>query len=170
MQRMFRETSSRLAFKRAVEKKQREMKVAVAMKAMQSEEEAEERIYSQQLQTHAKNALDELQIQEATEENIIQAKNKVQKLHLKMIDERQIAEEKLRQQREIEYREITREKLRDEWKQKEKRDCETFANNCLNCVRAPETSSERRFGREIKTKIKRRYVMIMIMIFVLVSL
>jgi hypothetical protein len=162
MQRMYRMKSSKEQFKQAVEKKQREIKVAAAMEVMRLEEQTEQRIHKEQIQAHNQNSLSQWKTQQVTEEKTAQDRDRMNRLHLQMKDEQKIEEERQRQRSEMEYVEIMSQKLRDEWEQKEKQSCESYKKSCFICLRAPETNTERRRGRDIKTKIKGRCVTIFV--------
>ncbi len=161
MQRILRRKSSQEAFRQALEKKQRELRVVKEMEEMLSKEEREQKIHTQQLKTHAEKSLYEWQTQQVVEEETAQMKDKVHNLHLRMKDKQRFEEEKQRQQRNVEYRKQMRHRLRKEWKQQEIEECQELLQHCLLCLRSPETPSERRRGKEIKKMIKSRYVYIL---------
>lgn len=158
MQRRYREKIARQVFNQAVEKKQRELRVMSEMQSLLLDEEKEQAIHRKQTEVYIDYAIDQWKVKKMTERKTMLDRAKVQKLHLKMKDIERKEQDRKREQQQDEYVQLMKEKLKDEWAHIEQRECDAFVTGCLACLRAPETASERKRGRELKMMIRKRLV------------
>jgi hypothetical protein len=155
-QRRFRAKRARRNFNEAVEKAKRELEVRRAMARRKAECEMEHLIYQKQLFEHYEKFQKESHQHESEMERIEKQKLEIKLLHRKLEDRRRREEEEARCVRNKEYKEFLKHKLEEEWKLKEDERCEGYKRHCLTCLKHPEIQDERRAGKRIRARIKRR--------------
>ena len=156
IQRRYRDKLAQRTFHEAVNKKQREFKVIAEMQQMLAEEENEEKIHEKQTIVYKRDSLSQWLESKNIERHTVINVGKAQKLHLQIRGkkyEQREADKKREHMEDVEHR---KQKLKEDMFTKELQDADAFARHCSLCIRVPETALERKLGRELKQKIKRR--------------
>ena len=156
IQRRYRAEIARRNFIEAVKKAKKELEVRLAIEKRKEECEMEHVIYQKQLFEHYEKIQKEAHEQKNEMERIEKQKAEVQLLHRRLEDRRLREEEEVRSTRNEEYKEFLKNKLEEEWKLKEEERCEDYKQKCLMCLDNPEILDEKRNGKKIRTRIKKR--------------
>lgn len=158
MQRMYRHKINVRKFKESVAKKSREMEVVKAIESLQLEEETEQRIHEERVKVHAQESLKQYESERYNEARAAAAKDKVRQLHIRLLDKERYEKQRKEFELELQAREESKQTLIKDLNKKESEVCKELEKRCLHCLHSPETPLERKEGKNIRQRIKKRYV------------
>jgi len=153
MQRKFREKMKMKRYEEMVERRRRELIVKQEMKERQLVTKQQNDIYQRQVLEHY-----EKKKREESQQKIIQerTRNQIYLLHKKQFIDHQTHQLGMETRRRVEQNQHLRYQRTEEWKRKIERGGESRRKYCHDCLKSPETKSERKFRRHVKTLIKKR--------------
>ena len=156
MQRLYRHKITVRNFKESVAKKAREIEVVKAIESLQLEEETEQRIHEERMKVHAQESLKQYETDRYNEAKAAAAKDKVRQLHIRLLDKERYEKQRREFELELQAQEERRQTLIEDLNKKESEVCKELEKRCLHCLHSPETPLERKEGRNIRLRIKKR--------------